>query len=43
MKSAVTYGLKHRDLSGVTAIGVDEVSYKRGHKYATLVYQIDAG
>ena len=43
VKSAVTYGLKHRDLSGVTAIGVDEVSYKRGHKYATLVYQIDAG
>jgi transposase len=26
-----------------TAIGVDEIAYKRGHKYLTIVYQIDAG
>ncbi len=38
----VEYGLKHRDLSGVTAIGVDEVQFQRGHKYLTVVYQIDA-
>ncbi len=25
-----------------TAIGVDEIAYKRGHKYLTLVYQIDS-
>lgn len=38
---AVSWGLAHRDLSGITAIGVDEVLWHRGHKYLTLVYQID--
>jgi len=40
---AVTWGLKYRDLSGIEAIGVDEIAWQRGHKYLTLVYQIDAG
>jgi len=39
----VDYGLKHRDLEGVTALGVDEVAYSKGHTYMTLVYQIDKG
>ena len=39
----VEYGLEHRDLGGINAIGVDEVQYRKGHKYLTLVYQIDAG
>jgi len=39
----VGYGLDHRDLSGIEAIGVDEVAYAKGHRYATLVYQIDSG
>lgn len=39
----VDYGLKHRDLEDITAIGVDEVSYSKGHQYMTLVYQIDKG
>lgn len=39
----VAYGLEHRDLDGITAIGVDEIQYRKGHKYLTLVYQIDAG
>ena len=39
----VAYGLKHRSLDGIEALGVDEVAYSRGHKYMTLVYQIDAG
>jgi transposase len=39
----VSYGLVHRDETGVEAIGVDEIQYQRGHKYLTLVYQIDAG
>ena len=43
VKWVVDYGLKHRDLSGVTAIGVDEVAYKKGHQYMTLIYQIDKG
>lgn len=38
----VEWGLKHRDLSGVTAIGIDEILTNRGHHYGTLVYQIDA-
>ncbi len=39
----VAYGLEHRDLSGIEAIGVDEVAYAKGHKYLTLVYQLDGG
>jgi len=39
----VEYGLKHRSLEGVTAIGVDEVQFQKGHRYLTVVYQIDAG
>jgi transposase len=40
---AVRWGLVHRELNDVQAIGVDEVQWQRGHKYLTLVYQIDAG
>jgi len=39
----VNWGLAHRSLEGITAIGVDEVSWKKGHKYLTLVYQINKG
>lgn len=42
VEMAVLWGLSHRDLSGVTAIGVDEVLWHRGHKYLTVVYQINA-
>jgi len=38
----VNYGLKHRCLDNVKALGVDEIQYQRGHKYLTLVYQIDS-
>lgn len=41
VKQAVSWGLKHRDLSGVESIGVDEVQWQRSHNYLTLVYQID--
>jgi len=43
VKWVVEYGLKNRDLEGITAIGVDEVTYSKGHRYMTLVYQIDSG
>jgi transposase len=43
VKMAVDWGLAHRDLETVTAIGIDEISRRKGHKYVTLVYQIDAG
>jgi len=39
---AVEWGLAHRDLSNVLSIGVDEVLWQRGHKYLTVVYQIDS-
>jgi transposase len=39
----VTYGLEHRVLGQIDAIGVDEIQYAKGHKYLTLVYQIDLG
>lgn len=39
----VDYGLAHRDLEGVTEIGVDEIAVFKGHKYLTLVYQLNAG
>jgi len=37
----VTYGLQHRTFGPIDAIGVDEIQYAKGHKYLTLVYQID--
>lgn len=37
----VAWGLENRELSGITAIGVDEVLWHKGHKYLTLVYQIN--
>ena len=43
VEMAVTWGREHRDLSGIEAIGIDEIQWQRGHKYLTLVYQIDAG
>jgi len=43
VKLVVDYGLAHRNLEGVTEIGVDEISVFKGHKYLTLVYQINAG
>ena len=38
----VRWGLAHREIGPIEAIGVDEIAYRRGHKYLTLVYQIDA-
>jgi transposase len=39
----VDWGMEHRSLAGIRAIGVDEIAYGKGHKYLTLVYQIDSG
>jgi transposase len=39
----VKWGLEHRTLHAVKAIGVDEIAYGRGHQYLTLVYQIESG
>ena len=43
VQRAVAWGLEKRSLEGITAIGVDEIAYKKGHHYLTLVYQINEG
>jgi hypothetical protein len=35
------WGLEHRHLGPIQAIGVDEIQYAKGHKYLTPVYQIE--
>jgi transposase len=40
VEHAVEWGLAHRDVSAVTALGVDEIAWARGHTYLTLVYDI---
>ena len=42
-KDAVEWGLAHRELDNIQNIGIDELCRKKGHIYATLVYQIDQG
>lgn len=43
VEHVVQWGLEHRELGRLRAIGVDEIQYGRGHQYLTLVYQIEAG
>jgi len=43
VEHAVRWGLEHRDLDEIRSIGVDELAWKKGHKYLTLVYQLDHG
>jgi transposase len=40
---AVEWGRQRMDLSGIKSVGVDEIQWLDGHKYLTLVYQIDQG
>lgn len=39
----VYWGIANQKITNLTAIGVDEIQYRRGHRYLTLVYQIDSG
>ncbi len=41
VEEAVAYGLANRDLAGLTHIGIDEISRKRGHVYVTNVYDLE--
>lgn len=34
---------EHRVCGQIETIGIDEIQYAKGHKYLTLVYQIDFG
>lgn len=42
VEMAVEWGRARMSLEGVTAIGVDEMAWGRGHQYVTVVYQINA-
>ena len=43
VRFVVHFGLANRNLDDITEIGVDEIAVFKGHKYMTLVYQINAG
>ena len=43
VQMAVEWGRAHQQLGGITAVGIDEIAWQRGHRYLTLVYQIDEG
>ncbi len=44
VKTAVAWGLDNRNLADITAIGIDEICWKKqGSRFLTLVYQIDNG
>lgn len=43
VRYAVFWGLAHRDWGQIESIGIDEIAWRKGHKYLTLVYQIDEG
>jgi transposase len=43
VEMAVEWGRANMNMTGITSIGVDEIAYQKGHKYLTLVYQIDEG
>ncbi len=43
VEMAVEWGRAHQDLSGISAVGIDEVAWQRGPRFLTLVYQIDEG
>jgi transposase len=42
VERAVSYGRAHANYDGIHAIGIDEIQWRLGHVYLTLVYQIDA-
>ena len=41
--TAVARGRERASLEEVATIGVDEIAWQSGHRYLTLVYQLDAG
>jgi len=40
VRQVVAWGLAHRDISGVTALGIDEVQFGKGQSYLTVIYQL---
>ena len=42
VEMAVAYGREHLHFSEIQSLGIDEIAGGRGHRYLTVVYQIDA-
>lgn len=42
VEMAVNWGRKRIDLDNVRSLGIDEIQWQLGHKYLTLVFQIDS-
>jgi transposase len=43
VKHAVLWGLLHDVWNNVRTLGVDEIAWRKGHSYLTMVYQLDEG
>jgi len=43
VEMAVEWGRAHMNLRGIRSLGIDEIQWQKGHRYLTLVYQIDEG
>lgn len=43
VERAVEWGLENRNLDDIESLGIDEIARAKGHKYLTMVYQIDKG
>lgn len=41
VEMAVAWGRAHADLTGITAIGIDEIFWGKGYRCVTVVYQIN--
>jgi transposase len=43
VKHAVMWGIVHDVWRDVRTLGVDEIAWRKGHSYLTMVYQLDEG
>jgi transposase len=43
VEHAVAWGRQHMNMEGITAVGIDEMAWGRGHRYVTVVYQLNQG
>src|SRR6185437_13508861 len=43
VRYAVFWGIAHDVWHDVRTLGVDEIAWRKGHSYLTLVYQLDEG
>ena len=39
----MSWGIAHEQWSDIESTGIDEIAWQKGHRYLTLVYQINEG